>query len=90
MSRRKRRAWKAVPQLSPYEKGKAKSVGEMIKEGIDPLRVTVSSGLGSHSYNYKDVAHYIELSHRPFNQTVTLFNLKGDTNEEYERTRAVQ
>lgn len=89
MNRRKKKAWKAVPQLSPYDKGRALDIEGLIKREQNSLKVTIASGLGSHSYTYHDIAHFYEMSHRPFNQTVSLFKLKGESNEKYARTRVV-
>ena len=90
MANRRRKKWKNVPRLTPFERGRTANLGQLIKEGIDPRTVTVSSGLGSYTYSYQDVANYCELSHQPFNQTVSLFALTGESNEKHARARAVQ
>jgi hypothetical protein len=72
MAKRKRKKWKAVPRITPYERRNAIEINDMIRQGVDPLTVSVHSAEGSHKYTYRDLANWNERMQRPFNQTATL------------------
>jgi DUF1365 family protein len=70
---RKKKIWKAVPHITPFERRSAIEVEKNIKQGFNPLTVSVHSAEGSYRYTYRDVMNYFERSHKPFNLTVSLF-----------------
>lgn len=78
--RQRKRKWKVVPKMTPFEKRRALEIEQILKDGLDPFGVEIHSGDGSHFYTYNDVANYLEYSHTPFKQMESLFKL-GDKGE---------
>lgn len=73
MTPMKKKNKKNVPQMSPFQRKNARDVGELLKEGVDPLTVRQQSIGGERHYTYKDIAHYYELTKKPF-----IFNLSQE------------
>lgn len=75
--RQRKKKWKAVPKLTPFEKNRVFQIQDLLRNGLDPFSVNASSGGGVTKYTYKDIANYIQYSHRPFDKEVSLFTLSA-------------
>jgi hypothetical protein len=87
--KRRSKVWKTVPQITPFERRNAAEVAQIIRQGHNPLTVTTHSAEGSYPFRPLDVMNYFESNNKPFNLVASLFTLRGDTNEKYNRCRAV-
>lgn len=87
--RKVKRRLKPIPMFTIFEKRKALDARRMIEaNGYDPLHMTLVASSGISTFDYKNIAHYMELTGSQFDLVKSNFALvkEKDTYERRKRT----